>query len=78
VVQGNGGASEEDRGNGFERGGWAIDVFDDEAMTVDQPDLQARGRVPCSAGEPTICSLATDEGRTGFGTPSTTKGIAHE
>lgn len=23
VVQGNGGASEEDRGNGFERGGWA-------------------------------------------------------
>jgi dihydrofolate reductase len=29
VVQGNGGASEEDRRNGFERGGWALGAGDD-------------------------------------------------
>ena len=33
VVQGNGGASDEDRRNGFERGGWAIGVGDNETMT---------------------------------------------
>jgi dihydrofolate reductase len=36
VMQGNGGASDEDRRNGFERGGWArppTPWFDDEAMT---------------------------------------------
>jgi len=32
VMQGNGGASEEDRRNGFERGGWAMGVFDDETF----------------------------------------------
>ena len=37
VMQGNGGASEEDRRSGFERGGWARGVFDDESMTfIDQ------------------------------------------
>src|SRR5947208_8868449 len=37
VMQGNGGASDEDRRNGFERGGWAMGVFDDETMTfIDQ------------------------------------------
>ncbi|HWG26359.1 dihydrofolate reductase family protein [Actinospica sp.] len=30
VVQGNGAASEEDRRNGFERGGWALGAGDDE------------------------------------------------
>ncbi|MQY03769.1 dihydrofolate reductase family protein [Actinomadura macrotermitis] len=30
VVQGNGGASEEDRRNGFERGGWALGKGDEE------------------------------------------------
>jgi hypothetical protein len=30
VAQGNGGASEEDRRNGFERGGWAPGKGDDE------------------------------------------------
>lgn len=30
VTQGNGGASEEDRANGFERGGWALGAGDDE------------------------------------------------
>ena len=33
VMQGNGGASDEDRRSGFERGGWAMGVFDDESMT---------------------------------------------
>ena len=33
VMQGNGGASDEDRRNGFERGGWAWGMGDDETMT---------------------------------------------
>ena len=33
VMQGNGGASDEDRRNGFERGGWALGVGDAETMT---------------------------------------------
>src|SRR5436190_4867255 len=33
VMQGNGAASDEDRRKGFERGGWAMGVFDDETMT---------------------------------------------
>ena len=32
VMQGNGGASDEDRRNGFERGGWAMGKGDDETM----------------------------------------------
>jgi dihydrofolate reductase len=32
VMQGNGGASAEDRRNGFERGGWALGVGDSETM----------------------------------------------
>lgn len=34
VVQGNGGASDEDRRNGFERGGWALGAGDDETMAL--------------------------------------------
>ena len=34
VVQGNGGASEEDRRNGFERGGWAKGAGDNETRTL--------------------------------------------
>ena len=30
VMQGNGGASDEDRRSGFERGGWALGAGDDE------------------------------------------------
>jgi len=33
VMQGNGGATDEDRRNGFERGGWALGVGADETMT---------------------------------------------
>ena len=33
VIQGNGGASDEDRRSGFERGGWAMEVFDEQSMT---------------------------------------------
>jgi len=32
VMQGNGGATEEDRRSGFERGGWALGVGDSETM----------------------------------------------
>ena len=34
VVQGNGHASDEDRRNGFERGGWAKGAGDDETRTL--------------------------------------------
>jgi dihydrofolate reductase len=34
VMQGNGGASEEDRRNGFERGGWALGMGDADTMTL--------------------------------------------
>ena len=33
VMQGNGAASDEDRRGGFERGGWAMGVFDDDTFT---------------------------------------------
>jgi dihydrofolate reductase len=34
VMQGNGAASEEDRRDGFERGGWAMGVFDNATLTL--------------------------------------------
>ncbi|WP_327581675.1 dihydrofolate reductase family protein [Nonomuraea sp. NBC_00507] len=37
VMQGNGGASDEDRRNGFERGGWAPGAGDDETRTFITP-----------------------------------------
>jgi dihydrofolate reductase len=37
VMQGNGAATDEDRRGGFERGGWAMGVFDDESLAfIDQ------------------------------------------
>jgi dihydrofolate reductase len=40
VMQGNGGASDEDRRNGFERGGWAMGVADNETMTFIEQTYQ--------------------------------------
>ena len=34
VMQGNGGATDEERRSGFERAGWAMGVFDDETGTL--------------------------------------------
>ncbi len=34
VMQGNGGATDEERRNGFERGGWAMGAGDDETRTL--------------------------------------------
>lgn len=50
VMQGNGGATEEDRRSGFERGGWAMGVFDDEtgafiSETYRQADAFLFGRL---------------------------------
>ncbi len=33
VMQGNGGVTDEDRKTGFERGGWAMEAFDEETFT---------------------------------------------
>ncbi len=43
VVQGNGGASEEDRRNGFERGGWAKGAGDNETRTFITQTYQRAG-----------------------------------
>jgi hypothetical protein len=46
VMQGNGGASDEDRRSGFERGGWAMGAFDDENMTFITQTRQSADAVP--------------------------------
>ena len=43
VVQGNGGASEEDRRNGFERGGWARGAGDDQTRALITQTYQRAG-----------------------------------
>ena len=43
VMQGNGGASDEDRRNGFERGGWARGAGDDETRTLITRTYQRAG-----------------------------------
>jgi dihydrofolate reductase len=50
VMQGNGGATDEERRSGFERGGWAMGVFDDETgtfitQTYERADAFLFGRV---------------------------------
>src|SRR6266511_3965118 len=65
VMQGNGGASDEDRRNGFERGGWAMGVADNETMTSSTRPTSAPTR-SCSAGGPTSSSPATGAQRSGL------------
>ncbi|MFJ7967759.1 dihydrofolate reductase family protein [Streptomyces sp. NPDC096324] len=43
VMQGNGGASHEDRSNGFERGGWAMGKGDDETRAFIKRTYQRAG-----------------------------------
>lgn len=43
VVQGNGHASGEDRGNGFERGGWALGAGDDQTRALITETYQRAG-----------------------------------
>jgi len=43
VMQGNGGATDEDRRSGFERGGWALGAGDDETMTLINETYQRAG-----------------------------------
>jgi dihydrofolate reductase len=43
VMQGNGGATDEDRRGGFERGGWAMGVFDEETFTLITETYQQAG-----------------------------------
>jgi dihydrofolate reductase len=43
VVQGNGGASEDDRRNGFERGGWAKGAGDDQTRALITQTYQRAG-----------------------------------
>jgi len=43
VVQGNGGASDEDRANGFERGGWALGAGDDQTRALITQAYQRAG-----------------------------------
>ncbi|HEY1005193.1 MAG TPA: dihydrofolate reductase family protein [Streptosporangiaceae bacterium] len=43
VMQGNGGATDEDRRNGFERGGWAMGAGDDETRTLITQAYQRAG-----------------------------------
>src|SRR3954451_2548597 len=40
VMQGNGAATDEDRRSGFERGGWAMGVFDDETLAFIEQTYQ--------------------------------------
>jgi dihydrofolate reductase len=44
VMQGNGGASDEDRRQGFDRGGWAMGAGDDETKTYESADAFLFGR----------------------------------
>jgi riboflavin biosynthesis pyrimidine reductase len=51
VVQGNGAASDEDRRNGFERGGWARGAGDDETRALITRTYQRAGDLAVAIGE---------------------------
>lgn len=59
VTQGLGGP-DEDRGGGFERGGWVLPLLDDEAGAL-LGELYQRAAASCSAGARTRSSPATGE-----------------
>jgi hypothetical protein len=58
-MQGLGGPDEDRRG-GFERGGWALPLFDNEAETF-LAEVYQRADASCSAGGPTRSLSATGE-----------------
>ena len=60
VMQGNGGASDEDRRNGFERGGWAMGAGDNETMALINQTYSAPMRF-CSAAALTSFSAGSGE-----------------
>src|SRR5215212_5361263 len=65
VMQGNGGATDEDRRNGFERGGWAMGVFDNETMAfINQTYQRADAFLFGAADLRALCRLL---GRRGAG-----------
>ncbi|MGW0196592.1 hypothetical protein [Nonomuraea sp. NPDC003201] len=59
VMQGNGGASDEDRRNGFERGGWALGAGDDETRTFITQSTLPRPRSPRRVGRTRPFSAVT-------------------
>jgi hypothetical protein len=65
VMQGNGGASDEDRRNGFERGGWALGLGDNETMTLINETYQ-RADAFLFGRRPTSSSPATGVQRSGL------------
>ncbi len=56
VTQGNGGASEEDRRNGFDRGGWALGAGDDETRTFITQTYRHADASPWSSARAGGCS----------------------
>ena len=64
VMQGPGGPDEDRRG-GFERGGWALPLFDNETMTFINQTYQ-RADSFLSAGGPTSSLPATGAHRSGL------------
>ena len=69
VVQGNGGASDEDRRSGFERGGWALGAGDNETLALINQTYQ-RADAFLFAGGPTSSSPGTGACGKTWRTPS--------
>ena len=64
VMQGNGGASDEDRRNGFERGGWARGKGDNETHAFINQTYQRTRRVPVRPADlRAVCRLLGSDRR---------------
>src|SRR3954451_2732275 len=73
VMQGNGGATDENRRNGFERGAWALGAGDGDTRTFISFDrLRSRGEGPRQARPATPGDLRPFSGWTTFSSSSTT------